>query len=125
MTWHKSSTLKMEASGLFADVTLVGGKIRASIDETRLVDIHFDPKMRSYSCALIDVTLPYPGDKRVFGWDDFPHEGVAYFRRLPGYPHHFQKRAPDGSWLFEPSPMRGDIDIEIDVVLAVLKEFLN
>ncbi len=125
MTWHKSIISKLEVSGLFRSVTLVGGKVRASIDETRFLDIHFDPKMRSYSYALIDMTLPYSGDKRVFGWDDFPHEGIAEFRQLASHPHHFQRRAPDGRWIFEPSPMRSEIETEIDLVVAAVREYLR
>ena len=125
MAWHKSVVFRLEASGLFRDVALVGGKVRASINATNFLDIHFDPRTRSYSYALIDMELPYSGDKRVFGWDDYPHEGVAEFKLLPSYPHHFQKRAPDGTWLFESSPMRGDVDAEIDLVLALLRKFMT
>lgn len=125
MTWHKSVIVRLEASGLFRNVALVGGKVRASINATNFLDIHFDPGTRSYSYALIDRELPYSGDKRIFGWDDYPHEGVAEFKRLASYPHHFQERAPDGSWMFESSPMRGDIENELEIVLAKLKEFLG
>lgn len=125
MAWHKYVIDRLEASGLFRSVTLVGGKVRASIDETRFLDIHFDPTMRSYSYALIDMALPYRGDKRVFGWDDFPHEGIAVFKQLVSHPHHFQRRAPDGTWIFEPSPMRGEIETEMDIVVAVLREFIG
>lgn len=115
---------KLQASGLFSEVTLVGAKVRASLDDTRFLDIHFDPMAHSYSYALIDLRLPYPGDKRVFGWDDYPHPGVLEIQDLECYPHHFQKRAEDGSWIFEPSPMQGDIEREIDTVIAAVKAFL-
>lgn len=31
----------------------------------------------------------------------------------------------EASWLFEPSPMRGDIENELDIVLAKLSEFMS
>lgn len=124
-TWYKGVIGKLRASGLFSGVSPVGAKVRASLDETRFLDIHFDPTTRGYSYALIDLTLPYPGDKRLFGWDDYPHERVTAIRQLESYPHHFQKRAEDGSWIFEPSPMRGDIEQEIDAVIAVVKAYLQ
>ncbi len=124
MTWHKAVIAKLEASGMFRSTRLVGGKIRASLDDVRFLDIHFDPKMRSYSYALIDLTLPFFGDKRVFGWDDYPHEGVTELRQLTTHPHHFQRRATDGRWIFEPSPMRGDVAPEMDIVVAMVKEYL-
>ncbi len=69
-------------------------------------------------------TSPYPGDKRLFGWDDYPHKGVAKIQQLESYPHHFQRRAADGSWIFEVSPMQGHIEHEIDVVITVVKAYL-
>lgn len=102
--WYKEVIDKLLASGLFGEVSLVGAKIRASLDETRFLDVHYDPTTRSYSYALIDLKLPYHGDKRLFGWDDYPHEGVAELQELESYPHHFQRRAEDGSWIFEVSP---------------------
>lgn len=125
MTWHKAVIVKLEASGMFRSVNLVGGKVRASLDAARFLDIHFDPKTRSYSYALIDLTLPFPGDKRVFGWDDYPHEGIAELRQLATHPHHFQRRASDGKWIFEPSPMRGDITLEIALVVATIEKYLG
>jgi hypothetical protein len=95
--WYKAVVEKLQASGLFSEVRLVGAKVRAALDETRFLDIHFDPTTQSYSYALIDFTLPYSGDKRLFGWDDYPHERVIAIRQLESYPHHFQKRAKDGS----------------------------
>ena len=44
--------------------------------------------------------------------------------KLESYPHHFQKRAEDGSWVFEASPMRGDIEHEIDTVIAAIESYL-
>ena len=123
--WYKPVIEKLRASGLFNDISLVGAKIRASLDEIRFLDIHIDPTTRSYSYALIDLRLPYPGDKRLFGWDDYPHQGVLEIQQLPSYPHHFQSRAEDGSWRFEPSPMQGDIEHEIDTLIAVVKAYLH
>lgn len=125
MVWYKGIIEKLRASGLFSEVSSLGAKVRASLDETRFLDIHFDPTSRSYSCALIDLGLPYPGDKRLFGWDDYPHEGVVEIQQLESYPHHFQSRAEDGSWIFEASPMRGDIEREIDTVIAVVRAYLQ
>lgn len=123
--WYKAVIEKLRNSGLFSEVNLVGAKVRASVDETCFLDIHLDPTAQSYSYALIDLRLPYPGDKRVFGWDDYPHQGVVTIQQLERYPHHFQKRAEDGGWIFEPSPMRGDIEHEIDIVVAAVKAYLQ
>jgi hypothetical protein len=75
--------------------------------------------------ALVDLTLPYLGDKRIFGWDDYPHEGIEAIRQLSGHPHHSQRRASDGAWIFEESPMRGDVEREIDLVLDFLTHNLK
>lgn len=125
MVWHKVVLRRLEASGLFSEVGLVGAKVRAVVDRARFLDIHYDPTTNSYSYAFIDLGLPYPGDKRLFGWDDYPHEGVVEIEKLKSYPHHFQRRAEDGSWIFEASPMRGDIEHEIDTVIAVVRTHLQ
>ena len=125
MAWHQTVILKLRASGLFQEVRVVGAKVRASMSVASFVDIHFDPTTSSYSYALIDLTLPYPGDKRVLGWDDYPHEGVAELEGLPTFPHHFQRRDAAGRWLFEPSQMRGQVGAEIDVVIATVREYLQ
>ena len=125
MLWHKVVLQRLEASGLFSEVGLVGAKVRAVIDEARFLDIHYDPTTESYSYALIDLGLPYLGDKRLFGWDDYPHEGVVEIEKLKSYPHHFQSRAQDGSWIFEASPMRGDIEHEIATVIAIVRAYLQ
>lgn len=125
MVWYKEVIGKLQASGLFREVKLIGAKVRAPLDETRFLDVHFDPTMRSYSYAVIDLSLPYPGDKRLFGWDDYPHEDVTEIRQLESYPHHFQRRAEDGSWDFEASPMRGDVGREMDVVIATVRAYLQ
>jgi hypothetical protein len=125
MVWHQVVLRRLETSGLFGEVGLVGAKVRAVIDEARFLDIHYDPTTKSYSYALIDLGLPYPGDKRLFGWDDYPHEGVVEIEKLKSYPHHFQMRAEDGSWIFEASPMQGDIEHEIDIVIAVVRAYLQ
>ena len=44
---------------------------------------------------------------------------------VDSYPHHFQRRAEDGSWIFEASPMRGDLEPEIDTVIAVVRTYLR
>jgi len=125
MVWHQVVLRRLETSGLFGEVGLVGAKVRAVVDEARFLDIHYDPTTESYSYALIDLGLPYPGDKRLFGWDDYPHEGVIEIEQLESYPHHFQRRAEDGSWMFEASPMRGDIEHEMDIVIAVVRAYLQ
>ena len=123
--WYKEVIEKLLASGLFSEVSLLGAKVRASLDETRFLDLHYDPTTQSYSDALIDLELPYPGDKRLFGWDDYPHEGVAELQNLESYPHHFQRRAEDGVWIFEVSPMRGDIENEVGAIITALRAHLQ
>jgi len=123
--WHIAVIRQLERSGLFTEVQLSGGKIRAQLTETRFLDIHYDPTTRSYSYALIDLALPYPGDKRLFGWDDYPHPGHADLLALPGYPHHFQERLPDGKWQFSETEFRGEIEQEIRAVLKVIKKRLE
>ncbi|MEE8292730.1 MAG: DUF6516 family protein [Candidatus Tectomicrobia bacterium] len=125
MVWYKEVIEKLQASGLFREVKLIETKVRGSLDETCFLDVHFDPTTRSYSYAVIDLSLPYPGDKRLLGWDDYPHEDVTEIRQLESYPHHFQRRAEDGSWCFEASPMRGDVGGEIDVVIATVRAYLR
>jgi len=125
MIWYKAVIEKLQASGLFREASLVGAKVRATLDDRRFLDIHFDPTTRSYSYALIDLDISYPGDKRLFGWDDYPHEGVIEIQQLESYPHHFQRRTGDGIWIFEESPMRGDIESEIDMVIATVKAYLQ
>jgi len=123
--WYGPVLKTLRDSGLFVEVSLVGAKVRASLSETSFLDIHFDPTTGSYSYALIDLTTPYPGDKRVLGWDDYPHEGAEAMRRLSSYPHHFQRRASDGEWVFNESPMRGHVEREMNLVLATLHRYLN
>lgn len=57
-------------------------------------------------------------DKRVFGGDDYPHEGVAPREALSSHPHHFQHRAPDGRWDLEESPMFDNVEDEVEIVIA-------
>lgn len=125
MIWHKTVLRKLEESGLFREVNLVGAKVRARVDATRFLDVHYDPTTGSYSYAFIDLSLPSPDDKRLFGWDDYPHEGVTEIKQLESYPHHFHCRQADGSWIFEASPMRGDIANEIDTVIAMVQGHLQ
>lgn len=122
--WYKALIEKLQASGLFDEVTLLGAKVRASLDDTRFLDIHFDPMAHSYSYALIDPRLPYPGDKRVFDWDDYPHPDVLEIQDLECYPHHFQKRAEEGSWIFEPSlRCRAISSVKLTPLLPLYKLF--
>jgi hypothetical protein len=123
--WYKEVIEKLLASGLFTEVSLLGAKVRASLDETRFLDVHYDPNTQSYSYALIDLELPRAGDKRLFGWDDYAHEGVMELQELESYPHHFQRRAEDGAWIFEASPMRGDVQNEMDAVVTALRDYLR
>ncbi len=124
MAWHTAVLAQLRASRLFTSVQITGGKVRASLSPTRFLDVHFDPVSRSYSYALIDVTLPYAGDKRLFGWDDFPHPGIEMLAALPTHPHHFQIRQPDGQWQFSASPFRGQIEQEMSIVLDYLRQYL-
>jgi hypothetical protein len=125
MLWHSAVVQQLRQSKLFADVHLVGAKVRAAVDDARFLDSHFDPVTHSYSYALIDSGLDVPGDKRVFGWDDCPHPGEQPLIALSSYPHHFQVRGPRGEWCFEPSPFVGNVESEIDVMLAYVAEYLN
>jgi len=119
--WYKEVIEKLLSSGLFTEVNLLGAKVRASLDESCFLDVHYDPTTQSYSYALIDLELPYPGDKRLFGWDDYPHEGVAELQKVVTYPHHFRRRAEDGGWIFAASAMRGDIQLEVAVLPALIR----
>ncbi len=125
MIWYKTVIAKLQASGLFQEVRLIGAKVRAFLDETWFLDIYFSPVTKSYSYALLDLRLPYTGDKRVFGWDDYPHEGVTVLEQLESYPHHFQRRTDDGSWVFESSPMRGNVEDELDIIIAAVQAYLG
>jgi hypothetical protein len=50
--------------------------------------------------------------------------GMEKFRELKSYPHHFQKRLGE-TWIFEESPMRGNIESEIELVIEHLRAFLS
>lgn len=95
--WHKPVLRKLRQSGLFRDVVLAGAKVRASFSETLFLDIYYDPTSGSYSYALIDLASPYPGDKRILGWDDYPHENIERIRQLDSFPHHFHHRSETGT----------------------------
>ncbi len=122
MIWHALVLGILRECGIFSAIKLQGGKIRANIDPSRFLDIHFDPGSHSYSYAFIDLSLPYPGDKRLFGWDDYPHTGFLELEKLSSYPHHFQERNPDGYWTFSNSPFQGEIETEIPLVIEVVKQ---
>jgi hypothetical protein len=123
--WHASVVRVLRESGLFSEVQLVGGKVRAFLSQTRFLDIHFDPTTNSYSYALIDLTLSYPGDKRLLGWDDFPHPDYAALTRLQSYPHHFQERLLGGAWQFSESTFRGDVENEIREVIELIRRRIS
>ena len=122
-SWYQQVRTRLESSAIFVRIEVIGAKVRAFIREELYVDIYYDPTTSSYSYALIDQTLPDPGDKRVFGWDDYPHENVPEIKRMKSYPHHFQKRS-QGGWIFEESSMRGDIKREMDFVIKTVKDHL-
>ena len=120
--WHALVSRLLRESGLFSDVQLAGGKVRAAITASIFLDIHFDPVSNSYSYAVIDLTLPYAGDKRLFGWDDFPHPDYPALTSMKCYPHHFQERLPDGTWRFSESVFRGNLESEIPEVIKVIQQ---
>jgi len=124
MSWYKAVLQKLRQANILAEVKIVGAKVRAGVDETTFLDINHDPVSKGYSYALIDLKLPYPGDKRVFGWDDYPHEGIKGIKSMKSYPHHFQRRR-EGGWIFEESEMRGDVEAEIETVIAQVKAYLK
>lgn len=80
--WHASIIRILLESKVFLEVQLSGGKVHDLLSATLFLDIHFDPTTHSYSYAVIDLTLPYTGDKRLFGWDDFPHPDYEPLTRL-------------------------------------------
>jgi hypothetical protein len=123
--WHWGVLQKLRQSGLFVEVILIGGKVRARINDSLFLDIHHDPTSGSYSYALIDLTLCVTGDKRICGWDDYPHEGFGRIRELSSYPHHFQRRTESGEWIFEVSSTRGNVEQDMDVVLDELRRHLG
>ncbi len=123
--WYASVKAKLERSRLFRRVDVLGAKIRAHLTDDLFLDLYYDPTSGSYSYALVDSTLPDPGDKRLFGWDDYPHEHVPELRRLANYPHHFQRRVGTEGWIFEESPMRGEIEREITLVIRRVRAYLK
>jgi hypothetical protein len=44
---------------------VIGAKVRAMISNTLFLDIYYEPTTKSYSYGLIDLELPYKGDKRM------------------------------------------------------------
>jgi hypothetical protein len=120
--WHAQIIRILRESGLFSAVQLVGAKVRAFLSPTLYLDIHFDPSTQSYSYAVIDLTLPHTGDKRLFGWDDFPHPDYEPLIRLASYPHHFQERLSDGTWRFLESSFRGVVEKEIHEVIDFVRK---
>jgi hypothetical protein len=120
--WHASIIRILRESGLFSDIQLSGGKVRAFLTATLFLDIHFDPISKSYSYAVIDLTTRYAGDKRLFGWDDFPHPSYDALTTLRSYPHHFQERQSDGTWQFFESSFRGNIETEVHEVINLIRQ---
>lgn len=127
MSWYNKIIDKLNKAKIFSEVEVVGAKIRATVDEKCFLDIYFDPTTGSYSYALIDLTLPYPGDKRAFGWDDYPHEHTPQIRKLRSHPHHFQRRVSRSrsEWIFEESSTRGNVEREISTVIQEVKHYLK
>ena len=124
MAWHAGVLQQLEDSGLFSEVKLSGGKVRATVSTRQFLDIHYDPTTQSYSYALIDLSLPYPGDKRILGWDDYPHPGQPELAKLETHPHHYQERLPDGTRAIQPSAFRGNVAQEIGIVVEHLSAYL-
>jgi hypothetical protein len=120
--WHAAVIRLLRESGLFSDVQLAGGKVRASINASIFLDVHLDPTTNSYSYAVINLTLTYAGDKRLFGWDDFPHPDCPALTSMMSYPHHFQERLPNGKWQFSESTFRGNVEDEILEVIRVIRQ---
>lgn len=123
MSWHRRVREKLKKYNVFKEVSVIGVKIRGVIDENRFLEIYFDPNTKSYSYGLVDLRLPYPGDKRVLGWDDYPHEGIEEIGKLRSYPHHFQRRKDD-EWVFQESPMSGDVVNEVDKIMKVVLKYV-
>jgi hypothetical protein len=103
---------------------IISTSLQKLLDRATSVLPH-DPTTGSYSYAFIDLDLPYSGDKRLFGWDDYPHEGVIQIERLDSYPHHYHRRDENGCWIFEASSMRGDLTSDINTGVEVLKAYLE
>lgn len=85
MAWYAEAKQKLEGSGLFSEVVVMGAKVRAYVSENLFLEIYYDPTTKSYSYGLVDLSLPSRGDKRVFGWDDYPssaEKGRAGYSRI-------------------------------------------
>lgn len=74
---------------------------------------------------LSTLSFLNPGDKRLFGWDDYPHEGVIKTEQLESYPHHHHRPDENGCLIFEASSMRGDLTSDINTVVEVVKAYLQ
>ena len=48
MSWYKAVVDKLRQSAIFKDVRIIGIKIRASIDETTLLDMYYDTTTHNY-----------------------------------------------------------------------------
>jgi hypothetical protein len=58
MPWYRDVKKKLEDSGIFLEVKVVGAKIRAFVSESLFLEIYYDPTTGSYSYGLVDLTLP-------------------------------------------------------------------
>ncbi|MDI6794652.1 MAG: hypothetical protein QME81_17585 [bacterium] len=43
MAWYKSVRRRLEKAGVFAEVKILEAKVRAVVNETIFLDIHYDP----------------------------------------------------------------------------------
>ena len=120
--WHAIVLRVLRECGLFSNVQLTGGKVRAFLSPNQFLDVYFDPTSNGYSYAVIDLTLSQLGDKRLFGWDDFPHPDYSALTSLSSYPHHYQERLANGEWQFYESTFRGNIEKEIQEIVRVIRK---
>ncbi|MFQ6137469.1 MAG: hypothetical protein ACE5PM_09875 [Candidatus Hydrothermarchaeales archaeon] len=67
MPWYRDVKKKLEESNIFTEVRVMGSKIRANISDALFLEVYHDPTTGSYSYGLVDLTLPYRGDKRILG----------------------------------------------------------
>ena len=55
-SWYQQVRTRLDSSGIFVRIEVIGAKVRAFIREELYVDIYYDPTTSSYSYALIDQT---------------------------------------------------------------------
>ena len=95
MSWRETVRPQLLESGLFGDVQVIGGKLRAMVSDSIFLDVYYDPTTGSYSYGLIDLSALSPKDKRVLGWDDCPHPDESAMVALNSYPHHHHRKPHD------------------------------